>query len=83
MYKEGLYLYHTWKTSNISNIFIKINLYLKKERENKTWIKEEGKENWEKEERDEAEWMMEERNDQIAFESNKLLAFESELFCWW
>ena len=35
MYKEGLYLYHTWKTSNISNIFIKINLYLKKERENR------------------------------------------------
>ena len=52
MYKEGLYLYHTWKTSNISNIFIKINLYLKKERENKTWIKEEGKENWEKEKRE-------------------------------
>ena len=36
-----------------------------------------------KREREKADWRMEKRNEQTAFESNKLPSFESEPFCRW
>lgn len=45
-------------------------------------MKERRKKERKKRERKKAEWRMEERNDQITFESNKLPSFESEPFYW-